>query len=337
MMLHGRGLAAAVAGSMALPLALTPAVFAGRVLYAVPDGPGYTVKATGHGNGIVKVTYDACLIAGRTVQLPLQVTPRGPTHDGPIDAAWKVMKDGDATLVFAPPAISFDGATEAATVAITPTVARARGVFVRFKLNPANGGGLGEGPGVMVRIACVVNAAPAAPEAPCPAAATDTGKRPVTPAGDRGNGKNKGRGNDDRFDLPDDELAPLPCPAAQSPVPTAPTAGQFGAVASEQARGNAACVATPRRLQVHRDEQTTLRITVRPNGIPVRGTAVRVTTPDGTITKRTSSGGVALFRIRPSRGGTVVIQADACFGADRIGVLAARASSRSSARPLFTG
>jgi hypothetical protein len=345
MTLHGRELGAAIACAVALPLIAAPAALAGRVDYAVPAGAGYTVKATGHGNGVVKVTYTSCLTPGETVRLPVQVTPRGPTHDGPIAATWKVIKDGDATLAFDPATVTFDGATESAVLAITPGAATAKGVFLRFKLDPANGSGLGEGPGVMVRVACVVNPAPAVREQPgCPPAGPphpgQARGREVTPAGDRGNAKDKGKGNDDRVSLPDDELTPLDCsvaqvaPAAAAPGPTAAT---FPAVAAEQAQGNAPCVATPKRLRIHRDEQTTLRVTVNPNGIPVRGSFVRVTTPDGTITKRTDSRGLAFFRIRPRRGGRVVIQADACFGADRVGVLAARASSRSAARPRFTG
>src|SRR5438067_11004421 len=151
-----RGLGATVLAVVVL-LVAAPAAFAGRVSYAVPAGSDYTVTAEGHGHGIVKVTYTRCLQVGETVVLPLRVSSRGPTHAGPISASWKVMKDGAATLVFNPNPITFtDGSAPPATLSITPTRAPApHGVFLRFKLDPANGSGLGQGPGVMVRVACV--------------------------------------------------------------------------------------------------------------------------------------------------------------------------------------
>jgi len=348
-----RGLGATVLAVVAV-LAAAPAAFAGRVSYAVPSGPDYTVTAEGHGNGIVKVTYTRCLQVGGTVVLPLRVSSRGPTHAGPISATWKVMKNGGATLAFNPDPIAFtDGSAPPATLSITPDRAPApRGVYLRFKVDPANGSGLGQGPGVMVRVACVLAAAPNRTPGPCPSATPSSPPAGDSPADhDQGGGNNvngnNGGGNDRNGNNggPNQGAAPGTNPAATcAPAPAvagsslaAPTAATFPAIGSAQARGPARCVSTPRTFRAHAGERSVLRVIVHANGQRLTGSTVRVTTPSGVIVKRTDRHGVAVFTIAPRRTGRIVVQSDACFGAQRLAVLGRRVSGRLGVRPRFTG
>jgi uncharacterized repeat protein (TIGR01451 family) len=105
---------------------------------------------------------------------------------------------------------------------------------------------------------------------------------------------------------------------------------------SSQARQDAPCVATPRRLSVRAREMTRVRVTVRNGDVPAAGVLVRIVGPGFVRRTVTNSNGVAIVRVRPTRTGTLVIQTDACAGADRIAVRAAR---RTSARrvPRVTG
>jgi hypothetical protein len=117
-----------------------------------------------------------------------------------------------------------------------------------------------------------------------------------------------------------------------------PTVGTFPAVSSSQARGTAACVATPRSMRVAAHEQSIVQVTVRNNGVLIRDAAVRVTLPGGsTVVHRTNRNGVATFTLRPPHSGNLVVQADTCFGARRIAVKAARVSGRRQVSPAFTG
>lgn len=364
---------AALAASISTGLVLAPAAFAGRIDYTVPpSGSGaYSVVAEGHGNGIVKVTYNSCATVGQSYVLPLDVAARGPVKGSPT-AAWKVLKDGAADLAFDPGTVAFGGGTQSTRITITPTAASAAGARLRIKLHGANGSGLGEGPGIMVTFACVVAPAPAPAPPACPATVRAAGKvppgqakkdDPLDPVPAPGNGQgNQGTGNGNggpaapaapACNAPANAPAPAPAPApaAGAPAPatpapapavapasiSVPTQNAFPVVGSSLANRPARCVATPTLLRAVAGEQATIRVLVRPNGVPVRGSAVRVTTPDGTVTKHTDAHGVALFRVRPSRSGRLTIQSDACFGVRTIRVLAARVSGRSGIAPQFTG
>lgn len=125
--------------------------------------------------------------------------------------------------------------------------------------------------------------------------------------------------------------------APAQPALLVPTAGSFPVTGSSLARRTARCVAVPQATRVVAKEQTTIRVRVAVGATRLRGALVRITTPDGTVTKRTDGYGVATFRIRPSRTGRVTIQADSCFGSRVLSVHAARTVSRQAARPVFAG
>ena len=75
---------------------------------------------------------------------------------------------------------------------------------------------------------------------------------------------------------------------------------------------------------------------VRTNGQNIRGARVRVTLPGGrAYFRRTNADGLARFFVRPGRTGTLVIQSDVCFGAERLTVH--RAPARAAAPARYTG
>ena len=139
--------------------AIAPAAMAGTIRYDVPETPAYTID---NEQGIVKVTYNGCVTAGARQT---------------IDFAMNTMASNDATVAFKvlkeegeEPVSSFDPSTVALTKNADQTFAVAlsftlneptsKRTTFRFKLDPENGAGLGEGPGVKVTISCVL-AAPA--------------------------------------------------------------------------------------------------------------------------------------------------------------------------------
>jgi hypothetical protein len=356
-MSRGRSLGAAAMAAAIVSLAAAPSALAGRVMYGVVPGAGYTVTAEGHGNGITKVTLNTCLTAGQAATLPLQLSSRGPVQGAATAAAWKIMKSDGATLAFDPATVSLpkSGDPVSATLTITATQPSSQGLFLRFKLDPANGAGLGQGPGYMVRAACVLAPAqsrapqpPACPEGttpaapPAPAAPIDPGNsdpqgNAYGHGGSKAKASAKGGTPGASKSAKDDPLQPLCVPGPADAALAAPTVATFPAVESAQARVASGCVATPKTLRVFQGEQALVRVTVRTNGQDVSGSWVRVTTPDGIVAKKTNRSGVALFRVRPSKTGKLVLQSDVCFGADRVAVRAAHASGRSGVLPRFTG
>ncbi len=113
-------------------------------------------------------------------------------------------------------------------------------------------------------------------------------------------------------------------------IPARAAGGQtFPATTSPQASRSAPCIATrPVRLRVGARRTLVTRVTT--SGQRIAGAFVRVTGPGISRTLRTNSQGVATFRVRPTRRGTVFVQSNVCVGADRVAVLAAFA-------PRFTG
>lgn len=158
-------------------LAFAPSAFAGTIRYAVPESPDYTVKD--NGQGIVKLNYTRCLTSGerQTVSFKMSATA---TRGGGA-ATFKVLKEGgdDPSSSFNPASVELtQGREQTIDVSLSFSLPRPnRGVTAfRIKLDPESGEGLGEGAGIMVRIACVLAAPP--PGTP-PSGAPGTGKPPV--------------------------------------------------------------------------------------------------------------------------------------------------------------
>jgi uncharacterized repeat protein (TIGR01451 family) len=93
---------------------------------------------------------------------------------------------------------------------------------------------------------------------------------------------------------------------------------------SRRARGDARCISTPTRLSIRARERTVVRVRVREDGAAAETALVRVLGPGISRRKVTNANGVATFRVRAERSGTLVIQSDRCLGADRVTVRRAR-------------
>jgi hypothetical protein len=93
---------------------------------------------------------------------------------------------------------------------------------------------------------------------------------------------------------------------------------------SRQARRDAPCIAVPAQLRVRARERTTVRVRVSEEGERIETALVRIIGPGIRRRKVTNQNGVAIFRVRARRSGTLVIQSDRCIGADRVSVLRAR-------------
>ena len=150
---RGAALAAAAAGS--LLLAAAPAQ-AGTIRYDVPPGGGYAVAHPG--NGIVKVAYAGCpspFSFAQTASFDVSVR----ATDGPATAAFELQnaKGLETWASFSPPSLTLEKdetATARITVGFTPPPAGDGATRFRIKLDPANGSGVGKGPGLVVRFAC---------------------------------------------------------------------------------------------------------------------------------------------------------------------------------------
>ncbi len=301
----------AVPAAIALVLAFAPQALAGTIRYSVAPGPQYTVQD--NGNGIVKLTYNGCVTAGARQTLNFQMTTTV-TNDAP--ATFSVLKaEGiDPTTEFVPnPVNLLQGGPQTFDITLAFTLPSANNGITTFriKLDPASGEGLGQGAGIMVRVPCVLAAAPAPgvlAETPAPGTAA---AQPGAPAID---------------------------------TIAVPTVGVIPTIASSQAATAAPCVVTPRRLRLRAGRPAVVRVRVFAGGQNISGALVRFTLPGGRqVTKRTNARGVARLFTTPTRTGTLIVQSDVCFGADRISVIAAGVAGAQTSgnvptrRPSFTG
>jgi hypothetical protein len=252
-------------------LVLAPAAQAGTIRYSVTPDPAFTVKD--NGNGLVKVTYNGCVTAGVQTNLTFQMVVSGSNKDG--TAGFKVLQEAgeNPSTTFNPPSVfvpAGDSTTIATTLSFTLTGAEHGVNQFRIKLDPDPAQGLGEGPGIDVRIPCVVQ------------------------------------------------------PGSSLPSPN-----------SIQARASAPCVSTPQDFQARAGEKTRVLVRVKSGGQRIGGALVRIAGAGVSRSKHTDRHGEALFTIKPTRSGRIVIQSNVCFGADRFSVLGERRSGRVS--PEFTG
>ncbi len=100
-----------------------------------------------------------------------------------------------------------------------------------------------------------------------------------------------------------------------------------------QSQGAAPCVTVQqvRQVRLRAGERSTIRVRVRANGQNIGGSVVRLRGAGVSERGRTGSDGIARFRVRPRRAGTIFVQSNTCSGADRLRVRGARV------QPRFTG
>jgi hypothetical protein len=84
--------------------------------------------------------------------------------------------------------------------------------------------------------------------------------------------------------------------------------------------GGGRCVPAPHRVKVHRDKQTTVRVTLTQNGKRIAGRTVRLKGPGFDKRKKTNARGRVSFTVRPSRNGTATVSSAFCGDRLAIGV-----------------
>jgi hypothetical protein len=183
--MHTRRTATALAVAILTVLATASQAMAGTITYGVDESARYTIQD--NGNGIVKLTYGGCVTAGARQTLSFVMTT---TVKRSASAELKVIKEEgqDPSTTIAPNPVGLvAGPPQRIPVTLAFTLPSGNnGVTTfRLKLDPANGEGLGEGAGIMVRIPCVLAASPAQDSfanavAPAPAGPVPT--RGVFPA-----------------------------------------------------------------------------------------------------------------------------------------------------------
>ncbi|WP_026912651.1 hypothetical protein [Patulibacter minatonensis] len=302
-------LTAAVFATSCVGLATASSASADAIRYSVAPNPSlYTVKD--NGNGLIKVSYLGCVTASQAQTLQFTF---GSDVSKPAHATFKLLqlKGTSPTPVFSPPEVDLvpgDTQDHTATIAYDFRTATQAATSFRVKLEPDNGSGLGQAAGVVVDVPCIL-AAPASPATP-PAPGT-----PATPGAPAAPGT----------------------PVVPAGTPTVPTTGFIPAPTGRLTRGGARCISTPRTLRLRARETTIVRVTIRStSGQELNRALVRATYPGGVQNRRTDVAGVATFRVKAARAGTLVLQSEVCFGADRRRVLAPRVV-RAPRAGRFTG
>ena len=156
-----RGTASALAVAGALLMA-GPA-WAGTIRYDIQPSDQYTV--TDNDTGIAKVEWNGCLVVGQNGTINSNVVVNS-TQGG--RASWRIIKDDEPIVngTFTPNPVTLDqGRDQSIPTTLSFNVSAASGSAVDFraKLDPDSGEGLGEGPGIMVRVPCVVESQPTPP------------------------------------------------------------------------------------------------------------------------------------------------------------------------------
>lgn len=153
----------ALAVAMTVSLAIAAPASAGTIRYEIEPSDQYTI--TDNDTGIAKVEWNGCLVVGRSALIRFTVHVNA-TQGG--QATWRVIKE-DAPIVdgtFNPNPVALEqGRDQSIPTTLTFSVSAESGSAVDFraKLEPESGEGLGEGPGLMVRVPCVVAETPPPP------------------------------------------------------------------------------------------------------------------------------------------------------------------------------
>ncbi len=96
------------------------------------------------------------------------------------------------------------------------------------------------------------------------------------------------------------------------------------------------CIAVPKTLSLRAKELTTVKVTVNAGDGALKGAEVKISGPGFSKTAKTDAKGVATFKVRPSKKGTLVVKSDRCLQAERSSVKAAR-QTQSRQVPRVTG
>ena len=172
-----RCLSALVTAVAGLLVFAAPAL-AGTIRYTVAESPAYTIQD--NGQGIVKVTYNGCVVAGARQTIDFQIVTNV-SNDS--NATFSVLREEgqNPTATFEPPSVFLrQGPDQTFDVVLSFTIPDANNgvTSFRIKLDPESGEGLGQGAGVLVSIPCVI---PAGASFPSPTGAESAPCITITP------------------------------------------------------------------------------------------------------------------------------------------------------------
>lgn len=170
-----RAMAMAVVATVSL--ATASSAMAGTIRYDIEPSDQYTV--TDNDTGIAKVEWNGCLVVGQNAVIRFTVHVNS-TQGG--QASWRIIKEDEPIVngTFDPNPITLErGRDQSIPTTLTFSVSAESGSAVDFraKLDAESGEGLGEGPGIMVRVPCVVPSSPPPP----PQSAAAQGPAPCIP------------------------------------------------------------------------------------------------------------------------------------------------------------
>jgi hypothetical protein len=162
-------IAAAVISSAAVLLLAGPA-WAGTIRYDIQPSDQFTV--TDNDTGIAKIVWNGCLVVGQSGTINFNVVVNS-TQGG--QASWRVLQDSGPIVngTFTPNPVTLTQDKEQTiptTLSFNVSAPSGSAVDFRAKLDAQSGEGLGEGPGIMVRVPCVVAAGSPPPASTSPAA-----------------------------------------------------------------------------------------------------------------------------------------------------------------------
>ena len=276
--------AVAVCATLGTCLAAAPAASADAVRYSVAPNPSL-YTVKDNGNGLIKVSYLGCVTAEQAQNLQFTFSS-DVSKDAHATFKLLQVKGTEPTPIFTPPDVNLvAGDTQEHTATLAYTFATPTQTSTAFRVKLEPDNGSGLGQAAGVEVDVPCILAPAiAPPAP--------------------------------------NAPPTATPPA---APATPTAGFIPPPTTVLARRGARCIATPETLRLRAGETSIVRVTVRSvDGRRLNGALVRATYPGGRQDERTGTDGTATFRIKARRAGTLVLQSEVCFGADRRRVLARR-------------
>ena len=139
-------------------MAFAPSAYAGTIRYTVEASPAYSIQD--NGNGIVKVTYNGCVVAGvrQTLNFGLRTNVSQDSN-----ATFNILREegGEPTATFTPSSVFLRQGPEQefdASLSFSLPSENNNVTTFRIKLDPESGEGLGQGAGIMVSVPCVVAA-----------------------------------------------------------------------------------------------------------------------------------------------------------------------------------
>ncbi len=141
-----------------LLLLFAPSALAGTVRFGVTPTPQFSVQD--NGQGIVKLTYRGCVVAGVRQSLTFRTVARTTRDSTTADFNVLRAEGGTPDADFSPSSIFLTRQEKRFTSTLSFSLpAENNGVTTfRIKLDPRNGEGLGQGAGIMVSIPCVLRA-----------------------------------------------------------------------------------------------------------------------------------------------------------------------------------